>query len=805
MFTSKNQSYPESIRSDCRMNIKHNKVFITGGTGFIGSHLVDRLVNAKYDVTVLVRRVSNLSFLPLDKITLHNGDLRNYGTLRDGMKGCDAVFHVAALASDWSKKEDFYEINVNGTHNLLNAVKENGIKKVIFVSTTGVLGEENSTMPKPEEAPYKPKMSYFLSKFFESDMNHYRYTKMLAEREAIKFSKKNNLDLIIIRPVWVYGPREFYAGPFEFCKTILNRQRIFPMGMNNKFHVIYVKDVVEAMYVALKKNFTGISIFNIGNEKASNIREYFNLFCKSLDVKPPLYAPFWIFYPASIFLEILAKLFSAEKPYLLTRARVKMFYCNNIYDVSKAKEVLGFKAKTSLEDGIKETVEWWKKNGYLQDKEHSAQKLRQRYILGIEKEFLYLRIAFTVFSKYFISFLKQKISLKQYFFLVKRIILFSKILRSHKIVRIGNVYKIHLYLPAFPSKAFYKAIDKFLILNEGTIPTTVVFSMTKDCGYNCPHCYQKKDGGNDLPIDKLIKVAKDIQNIGVSLFDIEGGEPLLRFDRLIRLVHNIDDRSEIWINTTGHTLTYEKALKLKKAGLFGAMISLHHWVPEKYDKFAGKKNAFMIACSAINIFQRVGINTVINFCPSLEGINESGIEKMMELAKTLNCSFVQIIHEKPAGGWLNRGNTLIDKKLLENLYKKHMDYNEKKKFKAHPSLAMQVFESSSMAFGCTAGGIERFYLNAHGEIQPCEFLNVSFGNVQEEEFRDIYKRMRNKFKKPGLNWLCNTECFSIANYAKRNSVFSLPLKKEVALQLIEEWDKGEEVPLYKRMKLFEKV
>lgn len=289
------------------------------------------------------------------------------------------------------------------------------------------------------------------------------------------------------------------------------------------------------------------------------------------------------------------------------------------------------------------------------------------------------------------------------------------------------------------------------------------------------------------------------------MFDIEGGEPLLKFDRLLKLIQSLDDRNEIWINTTGYTLTYENALMLKEAGLFGVMVSMHHWLSDEHDKFVGKKGAFSIAYSAIKTFQRAGINTVINCCPSFEMIKDSGIEKIMGLAKDLSCSFVQFIHEKPAGAWFDRGNTLMDKQLLADLCNKHIIFNKKRKFKKYPSLSMQVFESSPMAFGCTAGGIERFYVNANGEVQPCEFLNISFGNVREEKFIDIYKRMRGRFKKPTLTWLCNAECASIANYVKGNNITVFPLKKEIAAKFIDELDNNKEVPLYKRMKLCEKI
>ena len=178
------------------MNTKIKKIFITGASGFIGSHLLDSLIKEQYEVTVLLRPTSNLRFLPIKKVKVCYGDIREYENLKNFMKGCDTVFHVAALAADWGEKKDFYEINVIGAQNVINAANEQGIKRIVFISTNAVLGEEDEKNPKPETASYKPKMAYFLSNIFESDMNYYRETKMLAEKESIKIARENNLNLV---------------------------------------------------------------------------------------------------------------------------------------------------------------------------------------------------------------------------------------------------------------------------------------------------------------------------------------------------------------------------------------------------------------------------------------------------------------------------------------------------------------------------------------------------------------------------------------------------------------------------------
>lgn len=340
------------------------KTFVTGATGFIGSHLVEKLIQAGHKVTAYARKSSSLEYLPKEVETIY-GDICDYAALKKSLNGFDVVYHNAALVSDWSKKEDFYRINFEGTKNVLSAIKENNIKKLIFTSTAGVLGEEDSKTAKNEDSPYKPRTDYFLSNIFESDLNHYRISKMLAEKETIEFCRKNEISLTIIRPVWVYGPREFGSGPFYFCQAVLNGLPFVPVGKTNRFHVVYVEDLTEAMVLVLDKNLSGINVFLIGNEKPPLAQEYLGLFCKYIGVKLPCALPKIFFKPIGFTLELCYKLFNVNKNPLLTRSRVDMFYCNNIYDVSKAKRELGFVASTPLEQGIEKTVNWWRKNAKI--------------------------------------------------------------------------------------------------------------------------------------------------------------------------------------------------------------------------------------------------------------------------------------------------------------------------------------------------------------------------------------------------------------------------------------------------------
>ncbi len=429
---------------------------------------------------------------------------------------------------------------------------------------------------------------------------------------------------------------------------------------------------------------------------------------------------------------------------------------------------------------------------------------KNKFLTGWRKFIFFQYFKIYIFLRYTFLLFFRKISFKQYFIFFKRLLLFFEKVKINKVVKTRGVYKLHIYFPAFPTKAFFIALNKFLTLKKKDFypyPTSVLLSMTKACNYNCKHCYQKRDKMKDISLEKLKQIAKQIQDLNISFINIEGGEPMLKFNRLIGLMENIDNRSEVWVNTTGFSVTEEKARKMKEVGVFGVMVSLHHWDKNKHDKFVGVNGAFDRAISALRIFKKSGLSTAINCTGTQELINTGGFNKIIKIAKNNGCAIVQLIHEKPAGAWLDKDDTL-NNIYLKRLYNSHIIYNKSRKYKKYPAVSSQVFESAKNNFGCTAGGIERFYINANGEVQPCEFVNVSFGNINDEPFLEIYKRMRDVFNKPRTGWLCCTEHNKIKKELKRLKMKSTPLPKEKSNKIIKEFNFGEETKLYKKMRLY---
>jgi len=185
------------------------------------------------------------------------------------------------------------------------------------------------------------------------------------------------------------------------------------------------------------------------------------------------------------------------------------------------------------------------------------------------------------------------------------------VFRHNKVVRVFNGYKLHLYLPAYPSRAFFYAIESKL-LRTPPGASTIVFSMTKACSYRCQHCYQRSDTAADLNEDLMIRTAIAVRDSGVAVFDIEGGEPFLRFPRLLKLVQALDDRCEVWVNTTGAGIKPGMMDELKKAGMFGLMVSVHSPDREEHDAFTGVPGSFDTACEIIRTCRKMNLVAAFN-------------------------------------------------------------------------------------------------------------------------------------------------------------------------------------------------
>jgi nucleoside-diphosphate-sugar epimerase len=341
------------------------RVFITGGNGFIGSHIVRELLHHEIAVTCLVRKESNRTHLEGLPVTIAEGDITDKKKLLKLLHSYDAVIHCAALANDWSTFGEAYRTNVSGTMNLLEACRENGIDRIIITGSISSYGETPSLKIRDESCIDNAHYPYLFDRWFPSRMNNYRDTKAIATRQAVGFARNHGLNCTVLEPAFVYGEREFSTGFYEYVKSAQQGFPVAPGTKKNNFPVIYAGDLAKGYYKALEKQLPGVHRIIMVNPTAERMDRILALYCRYCGVRKPLPMPKWTMYPPAFVLELLYTIARSAHPPLLTRGRINMFVDNIAFSAEKAKCLLGFTATTPLEEGIGKTVAWYKEYGYL--------------------------------------------------------------------------------------------------------------------------------------------------------------------------------------------------------------------------------------------------------------------------------------------------------------------------------------------------------------------------------------------------------------------------------------------------------
>lgn len=325
------------------------KALVTGANGFVGSHLVEHLLARGYEVTCLVRKTSDLTFLSGLKLEYRYGDVTDINSLKEALKGIDFVFHVAGLTRAKSK-EEYLRANAQGTKNLVSACFEVNpqVKKFVYVSTQAVVGPCGDFNPLDENAECQP-------------ITDYGRSKLEGEKEVLAF--KDKIPVTIIRPPAVYGPRD---KDILFFFRMVNKGIIPLFGFSHNYlSLIYVKDLARGIILAGDRQGSSGKTYFMADEKFYSWSEAGDIIKKALGVKAfKLRIPKFILFAFATFSEMIARLKAESALINLQKAReISQRYW--LCDVSKAKDELGFSTEYDLERGTRETVKWYKENGWL--------------------------------------------------------------------------------------------------------------------------------------------------------------------------------------------------------------------------------------------------------------------------------------------------------------------------------------------------------------------------------------------------------------------------------------------------------
>ncbi len=324
------------------------KILVTGATGFLGSHLTESLVRKGHKVRCLIRKTADLKWIKNLPVEFVAGDLFDEKAILSAVKDVEYIYHVAGVTSS-KTKNGYYLGNQFTTRNLLNAAKTvSDLKRFVFVSSLTAVGPSLNGTPINEETPYHPITTYGISK-------------MRAELEVIRY--KDKLPYTIVRPPALYGPRD--TATFSFFKSVNNG--IIPLvGFKKKYiNILHSQDTVEGIILAGEKSEAHNNIYFIGSEASYTWDEISDVISRTLNRKAiKIRIPETVTRLFAGAVGVLSS-FTGKSDILNWEKGRDMVADAWTCDVSKAKRDLGFRQQISLEDGIKQTIEWYTENGWL--------------------------------------------------------------------------------------------------------------------------------------------------------------------------------------------------------------------------------------------------------------------------------------------------------------------------------------------------------------------------------------------------------------------------------------------------------
>jgi len=325
------------------------KVLVTGASGFIGSHLVESLLEKGYDITCLALPGEPPGYLEHLDVRFIQGDITKKNELFAAVAGVSYIYHLAALMGGGDTPASLYQVNHQGTKNLVDACLESGVKlkRFLFTSSFAAVGPTGDSQPFTEDMPANPNTNYGKSK-------------LMAEN-FIK-QQAGKIPFTIVRLPLVYGPRS-WGGMYVYFKLITKGFQ-FMIGKSDT-NVGFVKDVVRGMILAAESPATEGQVYFLGEDRIYNSHEIIKKIASALDKRAiKIYVPYRVVYFLAMVVEGIAKITGAE-PIVRRHSLSAYLNSNWRFSMQKAREEIKFEAEYPLEKGLALTADWYRKNGYI--------------------------------------------------------------------------------------------------------------------------------------------------------------------------------------------------------------------------------------------------------------------------------------------------------------------------------------------------------------------------------------------------------------------------------------------------------
>jgi len=319
---------------------------VTGATGFLGSAVARALLDRGEAVRVLVRKRSDRRNIDGLDVELAEGDLNDPQSLRDAVKGCEALYHVAADYRLWAKDPDeLYKTNVDATRSLLLLAAQAGVTRIVYTSSVATLGREPSGRPADEQTPVT----------IDNMTGHYKRSKFLAEEDVKRLVRDEKLPVVIVNPSTIIGPRDIRPTPTGRMVEEAARGKI-PAFVDTGLNVVHVDDVAMGHVQAFDLGQIG-ERYVLGGEDMM-LREILEVIADLVGRSPPrIRLPRAAVLPIAYFVEFAARIRNSQTEPLVTVDGIKMSKTFMFFSSDKAKNAIGYSPRPARE-ALADAVAW---------------------------------------------------------------------------------------------------------------------------------------------------------------------------------------------------------------------------------------------------------------------------------------------------------------------------------------------------------------------------------------------------------------------------------------------------------------
>jgi nucleoside-diphosphate-sugar epimerase len=327
---------------------------VTGASGLLGSHVVEKLIAMGEPVRALVRPASDTRLLDQWGVEKVPGDITAPQSLVEAMKGVQRVYHVAAQVGDWGPWERFVAVTIEGTGNMLEAARRAKIKRFLHVSSISAYGHpDGEAMVLDESAPLGVNLHRW---------SYYSRAKVEAEKLVWQAHNKGDVPVTVVKPSWLYGPRDRASMPRLIRAIRAGKARLIGDG-TNRLNLTYAGNEAEGCILAATNEKALGQAYNLSSDGAIQQREYINRIAEFLGCPPVTRkVPYRVARGAAFLMELFGHALGRKTPPLVTRYSVWLIGRKCFFSSEKARRELGWKATVGYDEGIRLAVDWCLKN-----------------------------------------------------------------------------------------------------------------------------------------------------------------------------------------------------------------------------------------------------------------------------------------------------------------------------------------------------------------------------------------------------------------------------------------------------------